>query len=137
MESKQKINAMGAHTTKPAQLPPRLAEIAAHIGAEQTALLAATFGGRKVNFPFSGNCTAKQILSLEAFQSLQILFNGEQVFIPSGAAYYRQQRVLLLLRDGLCPREIASELSLTTRAIEHTRRLLAITNPDLLPQSCA
>lgn len=127
---------MGAHTTKPAQLSPRLSEIAACIGAEQTALLANAFGGRKVNFPFSGNCAAKAVLSPESFQALQKLFNGEQVFIPSGAAYYRQQLIATLLREGARPSEIARQLGLTTRAVEHARQLLAAANPESSPQSC-
>lgn len=130
---------MAAYTAKPAQLPPRLAEIAAHIGAEQTELLAVAFGGQKINFPFSGNSAAKQILSVESFEALQALFNGERIFIPSGAAYYRQQRVLSSLKEGLSAREIARDLGLTTRAIEHTRCLLIAANLDLsqIPQSCA
>jgi DNA-binding NarL/FixJ family response regulator len=128
---------MGVYTTKPAQLPPRLAEISALIGEEETARLAASFGGRKVNFPFNGNCPVRQTLSPEAFRALQTFFDGEQIFIPLGAAYYRQQRISLLLKDGLSPKEIANQLGLTTRAIEHIRQLLTNNDPKLYTQSCA
>jgi hypothetical protein len=133
---------MGAYTTKPAQLPPRLVEIAAHIGAEQTALLAAAFGGQKIKFPsgeMSDSHIIREVVTPEAAQALQHLFRGERVLIPSGAAYYRQEKVLAALKNGLLPREIAEELRVTTRTIEHIRCLLIAANlsPFPEPQSCA
>lgn len=133
---------MGVHTTKPAQLPPRLAEISAHIGSAQTALLADCFGGKKIKFPtgeMSDSHVVCQVLIPCAAQALHGLFRGERVLIPTGAAYYRQQRVLEALRSGMLPREIAEELRVTTRAIEHIRCLLiaADLSPFPEPQSCA
>jgi DNA-binding NarL/FixJ family response regulator len=133
---------MGVHTTKPAQLPPRLAEIVVHIGAEQTALLAAAFGGKKIKFPLgemNDSHIVREVVTPEAAQALQRLFRGERILIPSGAAYYRQEKVLAALKSGLLPREIAEELRVTTRAIEHIRCLLYAANlsPFPEPQSCA
>jgi DNA-binding NarL/FixJ family response regulator len=133
---------MGAHTTKLAQLPPRLIEISSHIGSEQTALLAAAFGGKKIKFPsgeMSQDHIIREVVTADAAQALHRLYRGERILIPSGAAHYRQKQVLLALKDGLLPREIAEELRVTPRAIEHIRCLLIAANlsPFPEPQSCA
>jgi DNA-binding NarL/FixJ family response regulator len=122
-----------------AQLPPRLIEIAEVIGQEQTAKLAKALGGQKINFASAETVPASHVvlnvLSLSAAQALHELFRGERVLIPSGSAYYRQQEVLVALRSGLRPREIAEELKVTIRTIEHIRRLLIAANLAPFPEA--
>jgi hypothetical protein len=137
------VQKMGASTNTLAQLPPRLSEIAAEIGQEQTANLAAAFGGQKVKFPAASVLPAdhpvRKVLDSAAAEALHQMFRGERVLIPSGAAFYRQQQVLISLRAGMNPQAIADQLQVTPRAIEHIRCLLIAANlsPFPLAQPCA
>lgn len=97
-------------------------ELAGIIGTDMANVLCRTHGGVELHIPKMTTHTSELVkfIGYPALCSLSFVYGGTCIVVPNRRKDEpKKSQVLLLLDEGMCPRDVALKLALTERYVRH------------------
>lgn len=97
-------------------------ELTGIIGTDMASVLCRTHGGVDLHIPkmVIPSSQLAKFIGYPALRSLSSVYGGTYIVVPNHRKDEpKKSQVLLLLDEGMCPRDIALNLALTERYVRH------------------